>query len=77
MRRAGCYLHLKAHSSDNNNPKYGQTTTGHRKWAEEGHDDVYGTCRVLGLSTAASSDGKAGRQHQNAQLALNSLPRRM
>ncbi|SCV26551.1 uncharacterized protein FFB14_01119 [Fusarium fujikuroi] len=31
---------------DNDNPKYGQTAAGHRKWVEEGHDDVYGTYRV-------------------------------
>ncbi|QGI92742.1 hypothetical protein CEK26_005811 [Fusarium fujikuroi] len=43
---AGCYLHLRTHGSDNDNPKYGQTAAGHRKWVEEGHDDVYGTYRV-------------------------------
>ncbi|KAJ9424886.1 hypothetical protein QL093DRAFT_2225943 [Fusarium oxysporum] len=75
MRYPGCYLHLRTHGAENNNPKYKKTA---QTWVEEGHGEYNGTCRVLGLSTVSSSDGKAGgRQHQYAQLALDSLPRRM
>lgn len=43
MRYPGCYLHLRTHGAENNNPKYKKTA---QTWVEEGHGEYNGTCRV-------------------------------